>query len=44
VADRYERDLADPFAGDGARAAAAEPPWLDTVFLSATRRSSPGSG
>jgi methyltransferase (TIGR00027 family) len=36
VAERYGRDLADPFAGPAA-APAAEPPWLDTVFLAARR-------
>lgn len=32
LAGRYGRDLSDPF---GAGGGAAEPPWLDTVFLSA---------
>jgi methyltransferase (TIGR00027 family) len=35
IAERYLRDLSDPFAtpDDGSRA--SEPPWLDTVFLTA---------
>jgi methyltransferase (TIGR00027 family) len=35
VAERYGRDLSDPFAAAGAEAASSEPPWLDTVFLRA---------
>lgn len=32
LAERYGRDLSDPFG------AAAEPPWLETLFLTAVRR------
>ena len=35
LAGRYGRDLADPFAEADHAAPAAEPPWLDTMFLSA---------
>ncbi len=36
LAGRYGRDLADPFAKAGQAVSAAEPPWLDTMFLAAT--------
>jgi O-methyltransferase involved in polyketide biosynthesis len=36
VAQRYGRDLGDPFAGPDA-AGSGEPPWLDTAFLTARR-------
>lgn len=32
LAERYGRDLSDPF-GDPGAPSASEPPWLDTVFL-----------
>jgi methyltransferase (TIGR00027 family) len=35
LADRYGRDLSDPFATAAENSPAPEPPWLDTVFLSA---------
>jgi methyltransferase (TIGR00027 family) len=35
LAARYGRDLRDPFASDTEDSPAPEPPWLDTVFLSA---------
>jgi len=34
LADRYGRDLSDPFAA-AAAGSASEPPWLETMFLSA---------
>ncbi len=37
LAERYGRDLDDPFAGDHDRA--SEPPWLDTVFTTANLNS-----
>lgn len=45
VADRYDRDLANPFAGEAdtrvdAAGEAAEPPWLHTLFLTAERATS----
>lgn len=43
LAARYGRDLSDPFAPDGG-GGSAEPPWLDTVFLSAFRQRSAGEG
>jgi methyltransferase (TIGR00027 family) len=36
VAARYGRDLSDPFAPDEGPAG-AEPPWLDTIFVSGSR-------
>lgn len=35
LAERYARDLGDPFAGGAA--GGAEPPWLDTAFVTARR-------
>jgi methyltransferase (TIGR00027 family) len=35
LADRYGRDLSDPFPDTAGGTEAAEPPWLDTVFLTA---------
>lgn len=35
VADRYGRDLSDPFPARPGGAQGSEPPWLDTIFLSA---------
>ncbi len=35
LADQYGRDLTDPFADGSRRSPAAEPPWLNTMFLSA---------
>ncbi|MGI8622890.1 MAG: SAM-dependent methyltransferase [Solirubrobacteraceae bacterium] len=35
LADRYGRDLSDPFADTPDRSPATEPPWLNTMFLSA---------
>lgn len=35
LAERYARDLADPFADPEARG--TEPPWLDTAFITAQR-------
>lgn len=36
LAARYGRDLSDPFAEAGAEKG-AEPPWLDTAFVTAER-------
>lgn len=33
LAERHGRDLSDPFSGGGSES--SEPPWLDTVFLTA---------
>jgi hypothetical protein len=41
LARQYHRDLANPFAGEietQIGAEKAEPPWLDTVFVTARRR------
>lgn len=35
VADRYRRDLSNPFPPRPAGSQPSEPPWLDTIFLSA---------
>ncbi len=35
LADRYGRDLTDPFTDALTTSEASEPPWLDTIFLSA---------
>lgn len=37
VARRYGRDLGNPFSATGVASPAGEPPWLDTLFLTATR-------
>ncbi len=35
LAARYGRDLSDPFAASPGGGPASEPPWLDTIFLTA---------
>jgi len=37
LADRYGRNLGDPFHNQDQGANAAEPPWLETMFLSARK-------
>jgi hypothetical protein len=37
VAACYGRDLTDPFSSTAASEPEAQPPWLDTIFITARR-------